>query len=93
MSFKPKSEALAFRIWAHARALGWNCSIAELAEALNENINRVRAIVVHKKWTNRLRVSEKFVSREIDTRRNYLATEVASQTNSVHFDVEHGLSI
>ena len=93
MTFNPKSEALAFRIWAHARRLGWNCTIVDLAEALSENVNRVRAIVVHKKWTHRLRVSENYPANRIFTQGNYLCTEVDAQARTVVYDVEHGLSI
>lgn len=89
MKFNPKTEALAFRIWAYARRIGWDCTIAQLAEALDENIHRVRAVVVHKKWTRRLRVAEKYTSDRIASRGNHLVTEVSEQLREL--DLEYGV--
>lgn len=93
MKFNPKSEALAFLIWAHARRIGWDCTIADLADALDENINRVRAVVVLKKWTGRLRVADKYTSDRIASRGNLLVSEVSDQARALAFDVEHGIPL
>lgn len=53
----PRSEALAFRIWAHCKPIGWDCTMADLAERLDEPVERIRAVVGRKGWTGRLRSS------------------------------------
>lgn len=51
----PKSEALAFRIWAYASPLGWDCTINDIAEELDEKVRRVGRICQNKGWLSRLR--------------------------------------
>lgn len=51
----PKTEALAFRIWAYASPLGWDCTINEIADELGENRQRVNAVCRLKAWSGRLR--------------------------------------
>ena len=53
----PKSEAIAYRayIWAHDR--GWDCTIAECAEAIGVGSKSLRTILVMKGWSNRFRSS------------------------------------
>lgn len=51
----PRSEALAYRIWAYANPLGWDCTIAELADALDAKFGSVRNVVSMKGWIGRLR--------------------------------------
>ena len=53
----PRSEAIAFKIWAHCQPLGWNLTNAELADALDLPSARVRAVCQSKGWTTRLRSS------------------------------------
>ncbi len=53
--FNPKAEALAFRIWAYAEPLGWNCSILEISEALSVSPQRVSGMCQSKNWLQRLR--------------------------------------
>ena len=52
-----RTEALAFRIWAHCEPLGWDCTVKDVAEALGVRWQRVNAICHHRNWTNRLRHS------------------------------------
>jgi hypothetical protein len=52
---KPASEALAFRIWAICKPRGWGMTLKDCAEELDENINRVRAIIGHKGWADRFK--------------------------------------
>lgn len=92
MTFNPKTEALAFRIWAHASARGWDCTITEIADSLGESKDRVRAIVVHKNWTNRLRVSSKPVGRRMGAGGS-LIMEVDKQAHDLRFEIEHGLTL
>jgi len=51
----PKSEALAFRIWAYAEPLGWDCTVKDIAEELGESWQRVSRVCVLKGWASRLR--------------------------------------
>ena len=53
----PRSEALAYRIWAYAKPREWNVTLAEIADALGESHKRVLAICRIKKWLDRVRVS------------------------------------
>jgi hypothetical protein len=51
----PRSEALAFRIWAYANPLGWDCSAKDIAEALGETWHRVVKVLQLKGWSHRIR--------------------------------------
>lgn len=55
---KPKSEALAFRIWAYAKPREWNVTAKELSEALNVTTNAIGAILRAKKWNHRIRITK-----------------------------------
>jgi hypothetical protein len=50
-----RTEVLAFRIWAFAYPRGWDCTLQELADALDESAARIRAVCQVKKWNSRLR--------------------------------------
>lgn len=63
MKLKPATEALAFRIWAYAHPLGWNCTIMDVAEALEVHPNRVNGTCVAKGWLRRFRASGAEVAR------------------------------
>jgi hypothetical protein len=52
----PRTMALRYRIWAHAAPRGWNCTAAEIAEALGETQQRVSRALVVAKWNSRVRV-------------------------------------
>lgn len=92
MTFNPKTEALAFRIWAYANRNGWNCTMVEIAEALDESLARVRAIVANKKWTHRLRVCGNPIGHRIG-RGDRLVAEVDKQAHDLRFEIEHGLTL
>ena len=51
----PRSEAIAFRIWAYATPLGWDCTVNEIAEELGVHVNQVKEICRVKGWRSRLR--------------------------------------
>jgi len=53
---KPKTEAMAFRIWQFADASGWDVTVADVAKHLNISSARVRRINGLKGWSNRYRV-------------------------------------
>lgn len=55
MKLKPASEALAYRIWAYAKPIGWDCTVVEIAEALEEHTSRVSNVCHIKGWLPRLR--------------------------------------
>ena len=55
MKLSPRSEALAYRIWAHCGPLGWNTTVTAVADALEAPIGRVRIVMQYKGWLNRLR--------------------------------------
>lgn len=59
----PKSEALAFRIWQAAQPIGWNVTIAEMAEIIGEPMPPVRAVCIKKRWLSRFRTADKDVYR------------------------------
>ena len=55
----PRRQAIAFRIWSHAEAVGWNITVRELADALGETSDTIRNIVLQKGWRDRLRATVK----------------------------------
>lgn len=54
----PRSEALAYRIWAYAEPKGWDVSILELSIALDEHHGHIGRVCSAKDWTHRFRASE-----------------------------------
>lgn len=68
----PRTEALAYRIWAYARPLGWDCTAHDIADALGEPWQRVSRVCAVKGWGNRLRKRE----RAGEMLRDYLAPTI-----------------
>ena len=60
MKLSPKSEALAFRIWAYAEPKGWDVLLADVASDLNVDVVRVRWVVGAKQWSGRFRGLSRF---------------------------------
>jgi hypothetical protein len=56
----PRTEALAFRIWAIAKPKDWDCTLQELSDATGESVMRVSAICRQKNWNRRLRSSSSY---------------------------------
>lgn len=56
MKLSPKSEALAYRIWAYCEPRGWNVTVKELAEELGTSRLRVTGLLGLKGWGGRIRV-------------------------------------
>jgi len=52
----PRAQALAYRIWAYCQPREWDVTIGEIAEALDESMPRVRAVMVWRGWSGRVRV-------------------------------------
>jgi hypothetical protein len=52
---KPRTEAIAFRIWSYCEAFGWAQTMAEIAEALDLTTQQVNNILVQKGWNDRVR--------------------------------------
>lgn len=61
--FSPPVEALAYRIWGWARLRDWDCSLVEVAEALDEPVVRVARVAALKGWKDRFRVTEREIIR------------------------------
>jgi hypothetical protein len=51
----PRTEALAFRIWAYATPRGWDCTATEIADHLETSYRTVSVIARLKGWSSRLR--------------------------------------
>jgi len=54
----PKSEALAFRVWAYAAPRGWDCTHKEVAEALDASPYTIGNISRWKGWSGRFRITD-----------------------------------
>lgn len=50
------THACRFRIWAYCAPREWDCTIVEVAEALGEDVNRIRVMIRQAGWSGRLRV-------------------------------------
>jgi hypothetical protein len=46
----PKSEALAYRIWALCQPRGWGMTLKDCAEELGVDWRRVQSVVTKKRW-------------------------------------------
>ena len=61
MTFNPRTEALALRIYNHCTPLGWDCTSADVAEALDVSWQRVSSVCRIKGWTERLRGTKAYM--------------------------------
>ena len=50
-----KQMALAYRIWAYCEPRAWDCTIPEVAEALDTTHARIRSRLQHSGWLDRVR--------------------------------------
>lgn len=53
----PKSETLAFRIWALCQPRGWGMTVKDCAEELGVDWQKVRNVVAAKKWSDRFKAT------------------------------------
>ncbi|MCJ8139377.1 hypothetical protein [Falsirhodobacter halotolerans] len=49
-----RQKARAYEIWCHCNARKWDCTMAEVAEALSLTVKVVRSICAVEGWTRRL---------------------------------------
>ncbi|HMT45494.1 MAG TPA: hypothetical protein PKE59_00100 [Novosphingobium sp.] len=57
----PASMVLAYRIYIFAVDRGWNCTLLEVAEALDVSVHRVTAVAIVKGWLRKFRASSREV--------------------------------
>jgi hypothetical protein len=55
----PRAEALAFRVWQFAEPLGWDCTVGEIAAAIDVDPRLVGRVCAAKGWASRLRGGER----------------------------------
>lgn len=53
----PRTQALAFRIWAECQSHGWERTAGDIADHLNETPARIARVARAKGWTSLLRGS------------------------------------
>ena len=53
----PRTMANAYRIWAYANPLGWDCTVADIAEATGINVKTVGRTLHSKGWELRVRAN------------------------------------
>ena len=54
----PRMEAMAFRIWQYANPRGWDCTVGEIAEALDMHPIPVGRVCAMRGWHVRLRKTQ-----------------------------------
>jgi hypothetical protein len=54
----PRTAAIAYRIWAYANPRGWDCTVREIADELEESVHSVRGICTSKGWSHRLMATD-----------------------------------
>jgi len=54
-TFNPRTARIAAAIHYHAKPLGWDCTIADLADATGEDANVIRGVLQAKGWLDRVR--------------------------------------
>ena len=60
MTLSPRREALALRIYNHCVPLEWDCTHADVADALGVGVRLVVAVCRDKGWNQRLRVTKPY---------------------------------
>lgn len=56
----PRTMARAYRIWWYCSGIEWDCTVSQVAEALDIPLGSVSRICQQKGWINRLRSSQKY---------------------------------
>ena len=51
----PRTEAIAYRIWAFADPRGWDVTVADIAAALDLRNTSVQSICTVRRWHGRMR--------------------------------------
>lgn len=60
-SRSPKAQALAYRIWCYADPRGWDVTVTDIADALDESPKRIGAVCQNRGWIGRLRAPKRRV--------------------------------
>lgn len=76
----PRQHATAFRVWQYAHARGWDCTTAEIAEALGLGARSVAMLCHARGWLNRLRSTA--VAGDIKAQR-YAGTSYAGDLDTI----------
>lgn len=50
----PRYKARCFRIWREGRSVGWDCTLAELAQAVGLPRSTVQVICAERGWVERM---------------------------------------
>lgn len=58
MTLSPSTHAAAYRIWAVANPLGWDCTYAEISKETGFSHQKISAVAKVKGWTGRFRATE-----------------------------------
>lgn len=81
----PRTHAIAYRIWADCEMWGWNRTIAEIAESVDEPYHTVRAIIGHRRWTGRIKSMQ---TRQYDVSDKLFGSHFLSFDVPVHMILE-----
>lgn len=54
----PRTETIAFRIWAYCTPVGWDRTMRQIADDLDLDVPVVRGIMQAKRWSHRARRAE-----------------------------------
>lgn len=52
---KPRTEAVAFRIWSYCEAFGWEQTLEQIAEGVGETSSVIRAVMSARGWITRIK--------------------------------------
>lgn len=58
MTFDPKLETDAFRIWCFCQPKEWDVTHRDICDHTDLTMNRVRSIMMRKRWHQRVRVTQ-----------------------------------
>jgi DNA-binding transcriptional regulator LsrR (DeoR family) len=54
----PRQHAIAYKVWAHCEAIGWDCTVPECADAIGEPATFVGRVVSARGWATRFRAAQ-----------------------------------
>jgi hypothetical protein len=57
MTISPRTMAMRYRIYCYANPKGWDVTIADIAEALDESRAGIRRVLTDAGWTDRIRAT------------------------------------
>lgn len=80
-----RSEGIAYRIWAYAQPLGWNCTNAQIADGIGESVHVVANVCAMKDWTRRLRVE--IAGRIFDGKMSHMRSRAGGEVRDQMLDL------